>query len=246
MRPRQWVVACGIVLAGCFDEGGDAQRTAAAVTVADGLLAFPDVSNNLTADPAAAGDALFKFIKTPIAAQNLIAPPFDLAGISPAARTNAAPTDVPDCLDTTGPAGCDSFTTNSQCMAGGFTFTGTASRTCSPCDNVTGVCTYGWDLDLGYVANDFNLQLKTKGPISVSPSSITIDTHFQFNLTTGSYALAGELDVKSCGAITVNPGPPRRMVNSSFTVVDAARSSCALVKFDAQGNVSVADRCDCP
>ena len=246
-----YVLLSGLALGGCFDEGGDTQRTAAANTVVDSLIAFSDIQANLTTDPVKAADALVKFVRTPVAANNLIAQPFDLAGATPVKRV--ASLGVPDCLTTSGPVGCDGFVTNAQCEAGDFTFTGNASRTCpdgpdpnSACDDVLGRCTYNWNLDLGYTTSSFALHMTTTGPVTVAKDDIQADVSFNFTLVNGTNTVAGNLRVCSCGAITVDAGPPRMVVNSSFVVKDnVAPQRCALVVFDAQGAMSSSSACIC-
>jgi hypothetical protein len=236
------VLAAGAALAGCFDEGEQGGNTAAAETMADGLLAFPDIHNNIETDPGAAAVALLAFVKAPVAANNLVAPPFDLGTLN-AARAEA-PTPVPDCLTTSGPAGCDSFVTNSTCEAGNFTFSGNASRSCTPCANVTGTCTYDWALDLQYSSTAFTLTVHTTGPATVAASSVTYATTWDFTLVSGGHTTAGSMEIGSCGAATIDPGPPRRLVSSEFYVAALSPTGdylgiCAHVLWDASGNPSV-------
>lgn len=241
MRTGVFMAAAAALLGGCFDEGGDAGNTQAALTMADGLMAFPDIQNNLQTDPGAAAVGLLAFIKTPVAANNLVAPPFDLASMD--SELVAPPTGVPECLTTSGPAGCDSFTTNSLCEAGNFTFSGSASRTCAPCENVAGVCTYNWQLDLTYARNGLEITVHTSGPQMASASEVSISSDWDFGLTNAGFITGGSLHIESCGPATIKPGPPRRLVNAQFFVTPryttgAYLGVCAHVFFDGDGNPS--------
>src|SRR5262245_13063973 len=97
-RQQRWWVVGAVVLAGCFDEGGDAAQTQAAITTAQGLIAFGDIHSNLETDPGKAGEALLDFIKWPVAANSLITPP--LGGVADdvmAAMREAPNAPVPAC-----------------------------------------------------------------------------------------------------------------------------------------------------
>ena len=242
MRIGRWFVVSGIVLGGCFDEGGDEVRTESALSVADGLIAFADIKNNITTNPGAAGEALLLFIQTPVAAENLISPPTDFADLGTARIAPHAP--VPDCLTTMGSEGCDSFATNTGaiCEAGPFTFSGSASRTCAVCTDTMGSCTYGWDLKIGYVVPGMDLQITTKGPITTTLTSIDFDTSFTWSLTANGAQRTGNANIKSCGAATLGGGTPKRLVSSKFVVRSGAiPTRCAVVSFDGSGQASASN-----
>jgi len=241
MRRVMWLAVCLGLVGGCFDEGGDEVQRQNAVAVADGLIAFADIKNNITTNPGAAGEALLLFIQTPIAAENLISPPSEQTELD-AARV-AAPLAVPDCLTTTGSDGCDSFMTNTgvTCEAGPFTFKGDASRTCAPCSDLTGSCTYGWHLDVGYVVPGLDLKITTSGPTTTTLTSITFDNNFTYTLNAGT-TRSGSANIKSCGPATLSMGTPKRLVSSTFVVRSAAiPTRCVLVSFDGSGSVSTSN-----
>ena len=260
MRLGRWLVGCAVLLGGCFDEGGDAVQTNSALAMGQGLMAFQDIESNISTDPGAAGAGLFDFIKTPIAAYNLVAPPFDLAGMPSSARVGVAPASVPACITTSGPGGCDSFTSNSLCEAGDFTFMGNASRTCLGCPDmpdVAGACTYNWNIDLTYTAPDFTLTMTTTGPATVSHTELTATTEFRFDLDTHGYHFGGDIDIRSCqpGTIQESPTPdhkPRKLVNAFFAVSLLTGIgplskiiACSDVHFDGNGDVTVTKPLTC-
>jgi len=241
MRSATWFGVFGVLLGGCFDEGGDEAQTLNAVAVADGLIAFADIKNNLTTDPAAAGEALLKFIQTPIAAENLISPPSEQTELNIALL--AAPADVPACLDSMGSEGCDRFDTKPgmTCNAGPFTFTGWASRTCDVCTDVTGSCLYDWRLDVRYVVPGVDLRVVTDGPTTTTLASISFENYFDYELNAGGIR-RGRVNITSCGPANLNMGTPRRLVNSKFVVRSVPNPArCVVVSFDGSGSVSTAN-----
>lgn len=249
---------CAVValLGACFDEGGNNYQTQAANSTAQGLIAFQDISDNLETDPAVAGEALLEFIKTPIAAQALVTPPFESFEkvMGESART-APSTPVPECIAKTGKPACDNFTA-ADCEAGGFTFSGTAVRRCDQCDKPEGNCTYAWSFPkLSYSSSVFTLELNTRGTWSGTASSIrpNLQAGYTLDLSDGSTGGIGTMRACACTNFTVQrsntpSGKPKKLVNSSFVVqvkVLEGNANCALVKFDAQGAVSVANSCAC-
>jgi hypothetical protein len=249
-------VASLALASGCFDEGSTTVQTTAALTTAQGLIAFADIHNNIESDPAAAGEALLEFMKWPVAADNLVSPPFDLSIMDTAQRSesNAAP--VPECLLITGKAGCDHFQVVDECEAGGFSFNGSASRRCSPCDMVEGTCRYGFQFpQLTYTSTLFTLQLSTAGSWIGTASAVTpnLSAHYLLNLHGAAAARQGTLGACACSTFTVqramtDNGKPRKLVNSSFVVqatLVGDEPRCALVEFDSNGDVSVENSCTC-
>ena len=252
MRTSYHLVIAGVVLAGCFEGGADSSRTAAAQTMAQGILAFPDIEANLTTDPATAATALLAFVKTPVAADNLVSPPFDFSVMDSARVSPDSP--VPGCLTTMGMPSCDGFTTNDTCTAGGFSFQGNATRTCNPCNDPASTCAYNWTLPaLNYTSSAFTLDLKTAGSATLAASQVTANMTFSYSLNDSTNAVAGIVSICSCGAATIQAGPaptglPRKLVNSSFVVKAlpvAAPPRCALVNFDANENVTTTASCAC-
>jgi hypothetical protein len=244
-------------IGGCFDEGGDGSRNQAALTTAQGLIAFRDIHDNLETDPGLAGEALLEFIKTPVAASNLIAPPFDIAEMD-SARLGPTPLSaVPACLTTSGEPSCDAFRTSDICEAGGFKFVGAASRHCSPCDDPTGLCAYRWGFaDLSYTSPAFTLVLQTYGRWEGQANQVTASTSVKFDLTIGARRRVGELGICSCGTLTIKnsmtaTGKPRYLADSQFVVREmlngqpAATNICAQVTFDGAGNISTTGSCSC-
>ena len=246
MRWTGTAALCGLALAGCFDEGGAAAQRQSAVEVADGLIAFADIKNNIPNNGGAAGDALLKFIQTPVSAENLISPPSDLEIGS--ARINVPPpAALPGCLTTTGSEGCDSFATNAgmTCEAGPFTFTGAASRTCAVCTDTMGSCEYEWKgLDtatkfhVGYMVPGLDLQIDTAGKITTTLASISFSTTFEYRYNAGRLR-TGNAMINSCGAAMLSSTAPKTLINSSFAVKSVAiPTRCVIVKFDATGALS--------
>jgi hypothetical protein len=263
MRIR-WVVLRGVLaactLTACFDEGGEEHQTAAALTTADGVLAFADLINNINVDNAAAGVALGNFVKTPIAARDLVSPPFQLQSGTTIERTVlTVPAELPGCISTSGPTGCDMFTTSPSCEAGTFSFTGTATRMCSGCPDmadVLGTCTYSWQMGVAFSDERIgSLVETTKGTVTTTASSITANLEFGPFSITGSNGLSsvGFIKVCSCGAATVEDLPPRRLVNSSFVIhsfndpgnISRLPDGCALVEFDGNGTPTAQLKCSC-
>lgn len=257
MRIRRVVIWSVLVASGCFEEGGeDAQRQAAEAT-ADGILAFPDLTNNVTTDAVAAGDALAKFLKTPIAADALLSPPFQLgSSVEVAKRITARPADLPGCVATTGEPGCDSLAA-SQCVAGSFTFDGGGSRTCEGCPDepdVLGTCSYSWSMTVGFADPEVGtLEATTTGFVTRDVDSITGEMTFgPFKLTdpADNTIVEGSIKVCACQKLTVSEGPPRRLVDSQFVVKDLvgplSRGRCALVTFNGDGIASSELKCSCP
>ncbi|MBL9015915.1 MAG: hypothetical protein JNL83_17140 [Myxococcales bacterium] len=239
----------GLLLAGCFDEGGDERQRESAVQVADGLIAFAEIKNNIPNNGGAAGEALLKFIQTPVAAENLITPPGDLT--TSVARIAVPPhAALPGCLTTMGSEGCDSFDTNAgmTCEAGPFTFTGHASRTCDVCTDTMGRCTYEWKgltaetkFHIGYVVPGLDLQIDTTGTTATTLTSITFDTTFDYRYNAGSLQ-TGSATIKSCGAAMLGAGTPKRLVSSKFVVRSVAiPTHCAVVSFDGSGVISASN-----
>ncbi|MFN0247047.1 MAG: hypothetical protein ACKV2T_09065 [Kofleriaceae bacterium] len=230
------------MLSGCFDEGGDEVQQQSAIAVADGVIAFADIKNNILTDPAAAGAALLKFVQTPVAADTLISPPGELPDdVDAMARMVTPDHDNNDCLETSGSEGCDGFDTEGNtCEAGPFTFKGTASRTCDVCTDTMGRCTYDWDLRIGYVVPGLDLQIDTKGPITTTLMSIEFDNEFTYTKSPGPRdVMPGRVRVKSCGAAMLGAGSPKRLVSSSFVVQDLDLPiRCVKVNFDASGTLS--------
>jgi len=230
----------GLMLAGCFDEGGDEAKVQSASAVADGILAFAEIKNNIPANPGPAGEALLRFIQTPVAAENLISPPGELSDLG--AQRLSAPAPIPDCMTTMGSEGCDSFATNqgTTCEAGPFTFTGSASRMCSPCTDLMGTCTYDWNLTVRYVVPNVDLSITTDGPVTTTLSSIEFDTTFTYMLNANGETRSGSASIKSCGAAMLSSSAPKKLVNSKFVVRSIAiPTRCALVTFDGAGTPSV-------
>jgi hypothetical protein len=258
MKTGSWLVIAVAMVTGCFDEGGDAARTQAAITTAQGLIAFGDIQSNLTTDPAKAGEALLEFIKWPVAADSLVSPPFaEAAAVMDASPRLAPALPVPDCLLQSGEPACESYSTVDTCEAGGFTFTGFMNRKCAKCDDPRGLCAYGWVLpELKYVSTRFTLSMRTAGSWIGSTSQITPNLSAQYELETpgreGDLRHAGTLSACACTVFTVEDGPPptgkpRKLVNSSFVVRAATVGAerCALVKFDGNGNPSIDNKCTC-
>jgi hypothetical protein len=231
---KSCLLVCAVLMTACLDEGGDDHQTLAATATAEGLLAFADLSDNLTTDPGKAADALLKFLGTPIAARELVSPPFQFASEPTVERL--APADLPGCVTTTGPAGCDSFAAT-ECVAGNFEFTGSGSRMCPGCpDNpdTLGACTYSWNLDVGYSDERFDLKLQeTSGTETVSPTEITANVTFPYRLSVDRLAnsfTAGLIEVCACGPLTIDQGPPRKLVRGEFVVKDRVGSVIDLFK----------------
>lgn len=240
MKRSGWVALGGLLLAGCFDEGGDETRVQSASAVADGILAFADIKNNIPNNGGAAGEALLRFIQTPVAAENLISPPGDLGDLG-AQRLNV-PAAIPDCMTTMGSEGCDSFATNQgvTCDAGPFSFTGSASRMCQPCSDLMGSCTYDWNLTVHYVVPGVDLTITTDGPITTTLTSIDFDTNFTWMLNANGATRMGSANIKSCGPAMLGGAATKHLVSSKFVVRSGAiPARCALVTFDAGGTPSL-------
>jgi len=240
-----------IALAGCFEEGGDTRREDAANVIADSLLSFADIQANLTTNPSAAGEALTRFVKLPVAAGTLLEQPFDASRVDAIARAAPVlPGGIPSCLTTSGTTGCDGFATNAgdSCVAGNFAFTGTGSRTCGGCelDPPTpdlASCDYNWNLDLSFTTSDFSLTMTTVGSASIDTSGATADVSFgPYRLTSGSYTPVGSVRVCVCGTLQFTEG--QRLIDSSFVVKDFTGARCARVEFDGDGHPTA--RADVP
>jgi hypothetical protein len=240
-------LACVVLLTGCFDEGGDTAQTEAAITIADSLASFADITANMTTDPSATADALTRFVRMPVAASNLLEQPFD-AGAAGAARLAQTPADLPGCVATQGPSGCDFFVAT-ECAGGGFTFDGVGTRTCTGCEldpqqpDVLGLCSYAWDMDLGFSNPDagITIAMNTRGQQSVDKDEVTANLVFgPYTLTNGGNSQAGNVRVCACGTAIVAELPQgRRLVNSSFVVKDFDTGNaqrCALVEFNGNGD----------
>jgi hypothetical protein len=235
-------------MTGCFEEGGDTAREEAANVTVESILAFGDIQKNLETDPAAAGEALTKFIRTPIAAGNMLGEPISFTSVEPASRI-AMPTEVPLCYQAIGPTGCDGINTTSTCEAGTFTFSGSAARTCGElateptpnCLDVLGSCTYSWGLQVppaitpspvpltvGFtLAPNTAFSMTTSGSATIDVDAIgagvlNADINFdEYSLTTGDRVTSGQIRVCSCGDATVAlVAGKRRLVNSSFVAKD--------------------------
>jgi hypothetical protein len=253
-------------LAGCFEEGGDEHQRLAAIKAAEGFIAFQDVSNNVTADPidgAAAGEALTKFVGTPIAASALLSPPFTFNGETQAVPRIAPASPLPGCLTTLGEGGCDSFTTTTDgCAAGDFTFIGSGSRMCAGCPDmpdVFGLCTYTWDLQVGFNLGDVSVDFsRTTGTQDVQANQISGFSRFRYDLKGGGGVNYGNGDIQvcACGPLSLDQGPPKRLVSGEFVVRDLLEgllegrpslfpTRCARVTFVNDVPETVTDDCDC-
>lgn len=259
MQTKQVVLRSALlasVLAGCFEEGGqDAQQQAIGATT-DGLLAFPEVIANVTTDAAAAGDALTKFLKTPIAADQLLSPPFQLTpGSELARRISTAPADLPGCVTTAGNPGCEDLTA-AQCVAGAFSFDGSGHRTCDGCPasgDVAGECQYEWGsvrtnetMVVGFSDPEIGTATATtSGSLVVNATTLagTVTfAPFELRDKNDQTVISGAIELCTCGAMTVSGGS---LVDSQFVVKDVAGPRCAMVSFDASGVASAQLRCSC-
>lgn len=251
-------------LTACFDEGGDEHQRLAAKKAIEGFIAFQDISNNVTADPidgAAAGEALTKFLGTPIAANALLSPPFTFGSNTQPEKRVVPASPLPGCLTTMGESGCDSFTTAADgCAAGDFTFIGSGQRMCPGCPDmpdVFGLCTYSWDLQVGFNLGNTSIDFsRTAGMQEVQANQINGNSKFAYRLegeaTTFSF---GEIQVCACGPLTLDDGPPRRLVAGEFVVRDfmdlltqlprSLPSRCARVTFVDDEPQTTTDDCDC-
>lgn len=236
---------------GCFDEGGDGARTEAARAMAESLLAFPQIQANLDTNPGASGEALLKFVKTPVAAEGVLERPFDPAAAHGTARLATLPSDIPGCMTITGTTGCDGFTTNAgdTCTAPGFTMTGNATRTCNGCPAQPDLasCAYGWTLNLGFTFQNLSLQTATTGQLTTTPTTIDLDVRFgPFTLTSGNSSLAGDIRICTCGPATYSG---LTLTNSNVVVKDfnpGPNQRCSLIHYDGQGVASTTAACVCP
>jgi len=248
-------------LTACFEEGGEEHQRLSAIKTAEGFIAFADISNNVTSDPvdgAAAGEALTKFLATPVAAQALLSPPFQFNGATEVEARLAAspvPAELPGCIVTTGESGCDSFATpaGTQCEAGAFNFAGSGSRMCPGCPDqadVFGACTYSWSLDVGFAAAPIELQFSnTTGTQTVTASEINGSSRFPYELTSDNVVLRGDIQVCACGPLTLDAGPPRKLVSGEFVVRDfldnpLLPTRCARVTF-TDDEPSAVTSCEC-
>jgi hypothetical protein len=212
---------------------------------------LPDIMANLTIDPGAAADALTRFVKMPVAANNLLEQPFELEAVGSAARVAATrPAELPGCVTTTGPSGCDDFQAAS-CEGGGFTFTGDGHRRCTtetcmmdpPVADVLGSCDYTWNIQLGFSNPDAGIEMSmtTVGSQTVAQAEVRADLFFgPYTLTNGNNSQSGNVRVCACGTANVAELPQgRRLVNSSFVVKDydtGRPQRCALVTFNGNGD----------
>jgi len=244
---RILVLLC-VALAGCFEEQ-QSSRDAATGLLVESIVAFADIQANLESDPAKAGEALAKFLRAPVAVSAILDQPFDASLAMGDAARIPAPTGIPACLDTTGDeTGCDGFTTKPtmECEAGDFRFTGTASRMCSPCANVTGTCDYTFDLTLSHRTSDFTIDVDaaTLAPVRVDASNIRFDTTLSYTVMIGAFSTSGNARVCSCGAMTLNAS--RLPVSSSMVAKDVAVAGrCARIDFDAAGGSRIVPACTC-
>lgn len=258
MGGLRWVwrglLGCSLGACSLFDEGGDTHQEAAARATAEGLIAFVDINNNLTTDAEAAGAAVQKFLATPVAARDLVSPPFDFSdGVTLETMrtvTDSAllPTELPACVTTMGPGGCDSFAA-AECEVGSLTFGGTGSRTCPGCPDqpdVFGACDYAWDMNVSIDAGLFRLDIRnTTGTETVSANEINANVRFKYDLITDDVTQRDQdIEVCACGPLTTDEGPPRTLVAGEFlvrTLRGESTTGCSVITFS--NNVPSGSEC---
>jgi len=254
MRTGSWLVTVAVLLAGCFEEGGDTAKAKAIESTVQGLIAFGDIHSNIETDPGKAGEALLEFLKWPVSADQIVSPPFSDAETVMDASPRLAPTlPVPDCLLQTGEPACDTYSTTDTCEAGGFTFRGVMSRRCSKCDDPRSLCFYGWRFpELKYTSDKFKLTMATSGSWAGKVGQVKPNLSAAWKLDVLGSERDGVITACACTTFTVIDSPtasgkPRKLVNSSFVVRAqvANKERCGLVSFDGAGNPTVTSSCEC-